>query len=153
MCIARTDSPILDNIYRKLPTFERGPLRFRITAEQEYTDYSDYSVYEMTHDGVTIPFLLAVVDVSLHCGSKSSFNLAEFMWENACIFAFKMYAIGCFPLDTPTVLYLHHHVATSGGWTTDSLCKGCLEAFQPMLRQFINNCTGTYPCRCNVCLR
>jgi len=36
--IGRTDSPILDNIYRKLPTFEIGPFRFRITAEEEYTD-------------------------------------------------------------------------------------------------------------------
>jgi len=25
-----------------------------------------------------------------------------------------MYGIVCVPLDTPTVLYLHHHVATSG---------------------------------------
>jgi len=36
--IARTDSPILDNIYRKFPTFEMGHFRFRITAEDEYTN-------------------------------------------------------------------------------------------------------------------
>jgi len=143
--IARTDSSIFDNIYRKLPTFGIGPFRFRITAEEEYTDYPDYSVYEITHDGVTVPFLLAIVNISVHGGSKSSINLPEFMCEKACIFTFKMYATVCVPLDTPTVLYLHHHVATSGGWTPDSLCKGCLEEFQPTLRHFIG--------RCNVCLR
>jgi len=102
---------------------------------------------------VTVPFLLAVADVSVHCESKSSINSAGFMWENACIFAFKMCAIVCVPLDTPTIFYLHHHGATSGGWTPDSLCKGCLEEFQPILRPFIGNCTDTRSCRCNVCLR
>jgi len=105
LCIARTDSPILDNIYKKLPTFEIGPFRFSITAGEEYANYRDYSVYEITQGDVTVPFLLAVVDVSVTCGSKCSINLTEFMWENASIFAFKMYGIVCVPLDTPTVLY------------------------------------------------
>jgi len=153
LCIARTDSHILDNIYRKFPTFETGPFRFRITAEDEYTNYPDYSVYEITHDGVTVSFLLAALDVSVHCGSKSSVNLADFMWENACIFAFKMYAIVWVPLDTPTAFYLHHHGAASGGLKPDSLCKECLDKFQPILRPFIGKCTSTRSCRCNVCLR
>jgi len=75
------------------------------------------------------------------------------MWENACIFAFKMYAITCVPLDTPTVFYLHHHGAASGGCTPDFLCEECLDGFQPILRPFIGNCTGTHSCRCNVCLQ
>jgi len=79
--------------------------------------------------------------------------MAEFMWENAIIFAFKMYGIVCVPFDTPTVLYLHHHGATSGGWTPDSLCKECLGEFKPILRHFICECTGTPSCKCNVCLR
>jgi len=60
-----------------------------------------------------------------------------------------MYAIVCFPLDTPTVFYLHHHGANNGGWSPDSICKESLEEFQP----FIGNCTGTRSCRCNVFLR
>jgi len=39
LCIARTDSPILDNIYRTFPKFEIVPFRFRITAEEEYANY------------------------------------------------------------------------------------------------------------------
>jgi len=74
LCIARTYTPILDHIYKKFLTFEIGPFRFRITADDEYTNYTDYSVYEITHDVVRVPFLLAVVDVSVHCGSKSSIN-------------------------------------------------------------------------------
>ena len=50
-------------------------------------------MYEITHDGVTVPFLITVIDVAVECGSKSNINLAEFMWENASIFAFKMYGI------------------------------------------------------------
>ena len=137
LCIARTDSPILDN-YRKFPTFEIGPFRFSITAEEDYASFPDYSVYEITHEGVTVHFYITVVDVSVHCGSRSSINLAEFMWENACIFVFNMYAIVCVPLFIPTVFYLHHHGAISGGWTPDSLCKDCLEEFQPILRPAIS---------------
>ena len=153
LCIARTDYPILDNIYKKLPTFEIGPFRFSITAGEEYANYRSYSVYEITQGDVTVPFLLAIVDVSVLCGSKANINLAEFMWENASIFAFKMYGIVCVPLDTPTVLYLHHHGATSGGWTPDSLCRKCSKEYQHILRPFVGNCTGTSSCRCNVCLR
>ena len=89
----------------------------------------------------------------LPCGSKSNINLTEFMWENASIFAFKMYGIVCVPLDTPTVLYLHHHAATSGGWTPDYLCKVCLNEFQPILRPFICDSSSTRSCRYNVCVR
>jgi len=58
LCIGRTDSPILDNSYRKLPSFEIGPFRFSITTEEDYASFPDYSVYKITHGGVTIPFLL-----------------------------------------------------------------------------------------------
>ena len=153
LCIARTKSPILDNIYRKFPTFEIGPFRFHITADEEYANCPDYSVYDITHDDVTVPFLLVVVDVSVHFGSIYSINLVEFMWENACIFAFKMYAKICVPLDTPTFFYLNNHGDISGGWSPDYLCKECLDKFQPLLRPFIGNCTGTRSCRSNVYLR
>ena len=59
----------------------------------------------------------------------------------------------CVPSGTPTVLYLQHHGASSGGRTTDSLCKECLNEFKPILRPFICECTGTPSSKCNVCLR
>jgi len=152
LCVARTDSPVLDNIYRKLPTFERGPFRFSITSEEDYANCPDYSVYDITHNGVTVPFYNKVVDLSVHFGSRSIINLAEFMWENACIFAFKMCGIICVPLDTPTDFYLHHHGDTSGGWSPDSVYKECLEEFQTILRPFIGKYTGTRSWRYNVCL-
>jgi len=153
LCVARIYSPILDNIYRKFPTLEIGPFIFSISTEEDYVVFPDYSVYEITNDGVTVPFYITVVDVSVPCGSRSSINLARFMLENAGTFAFKMYAIICVPLDTPTVFYLHHHGAVSGGWKPDSPCKECMEEFQTILRQFIGNCTGTRSCTCNECLR
>ena len=108
-CSARTDSTIFDNIYRKFPNFNIGNFKFHLSAEDEYASFPDYLVYEITHDGVTVPFLITVIDVAVPCGSKLDINLAEFMWENTIIFAFKMYGIICVPVDTPTVLYLHHH--------------------------------------------
>jgi len=154
LCINRTDSPILENIYRKFPNFSIGTYKFHLTAEdEEFASYPDYSVYEIRHDGVTVPFLITVIDVAVQCGSKSNINLAEFMWENASIFVFKMYGIVCVPFDTPTFLYLHHHGATSGGWTPDSLCKERLNEFKYILRTFICECTSTLSCKCNVCLR
>jgi len=50
------------------------------------------------------------------------------------------------------VFYVHHHGATSGGWTPYSLYKECLDEFRPILRHFICDCTGTRSCRFNVCL-
>jgi len=105
------------------------------------------------HMTVSVPFLITVIDVAVPCGSKSNIILAEFIWENARIFAFKMYAIVCVPSGTPTVLYLNHHAATSGGLTPDSLYKECLNEFKPILWHFICECTGTPSCKCNVCLR
>jgi len=154
LCIARTDSPILENIYRKVPSFTIGPYKFHLNKEDdEYASFPDYSVYEITHDGVTVPFHFTVVDVAVKCGSKSNINLAEFIWENASIFTFKMYGIVCVPSGMPSVLYLHHHGATSGDWTPDTLCKKCLNEFKPIFRPFICDCTGTPSCKCNVCLR
>jgi len=153
LCIARTHSTILNNIYRKFHNFDIGPFKFHLTAEDEYANFPDYSVYEITHDSVTVPFLFTVINVSVTCGLKTNINLAVFMWENSSIFSFKMYGIVSDPFDTPTVLYLHHQGATSGGWTPDSLCKECLNEFQPILRLFICDCTGTRSCKRNVGLR
>jgi len=69
-----------------------------------------------------------------------------------CGFAFKLYAIVCVPLDTPTVLYLHHHRAASDGWNSDSLCDECSEEYRLLLQPFVGNCTSDRSCRCNVCL-
>jgi len=102
---------------------------------------------------VTVLFLITFIDVFVPCGSKSNINLAEIIWENSSIFAFKMYGIVCVPFDTHTVLYLHYHGDTSGDWTPDSLCKECLNEFKPILQTFICECTGTPSCKCNICLR
>jgi len=64
LCIARTDSPIFENIYPKFPNFTVGPYKFHLNAEDnEYAIFPDYSVYEITHDVVTVPFLITVIDV------------------------------------------------------------------------------------------
>jgi len=44
LCIARTDSPILDNIYRKFNNFDIGPFNFHLIAEDEYANFPDCSV-------------------------------------------------------------------------------------------------------------
>jgi len=98
--IARTDSTILENIYRKVRTFEIGPLEFRLTEWLEYESFPDYSMYDITHEGVMVPFQITIVDVSAYCGSRSSIDLAEFIWECVCVFPVKMYAIVCVPQHT-----------------------------------------------------
>jgi len=59
--MAKTDSPILDNLQRKLHKFEIGTFRFRMTAEEEYANFPDLSIYEITHEVVTFPFLLPLL--------------------------------------------------------------------------------------------
>jgi len=123
--IARADSPILDNIYNKLPSFQIGPFTFARTASGQYANYCDYSTFAITQGDVTVEFLLGVVDVTATCGSNSNINLLEFLWDNTAFFAFQMYWIVCVPLASPNFLYLRHHGALSCDWTQNSLCRTC----------------------------
>lgn len=75
VCIAKTDPAFLDRLFKKWPAFEIGPFQFRLSTEQEYVNFPDYADYDITHEGVTLPFHITFVDVSVHCGSQSSINL------------------------------------------------------------------------------
>jgi len=90
---------------------------------------------------------------STFCESKSTINLTAFIWEYMCGFSFKLYAIVCVPLDTPTVLYLNHVRAAINDWNSDSLCDVCLEEYRLQLQPFVGNCTSDRSCGSNVCLR
>ena len=135
--IIRTDSTILDNIYRRVHRFEIGTFRFRLTEWLVYERFPDYSIYDFTHDGVPVSFQITILDVSEQCGSQSSINLEQFIWKHICAFAVKMYDIDCVPLDTPTFLYLIHYRDVSGGWTSDKLCVVCLQEFRLILQPFL----------------
>jgi len=110
--IARTDSPILDNIY-KFPSFQLRTFTFALTALEQFANYRYYSLFAITQGEETVQFLLGVV-VSVTCGAKSRINLFEFLWDTAVMFAFQMYGIVCVPLDSPNVLYIRHYGVTSG---------------------------------------
>jgi len=88
--IARGYSPILDNIYNKLSSFQIGPFTLARTTSGQYANYRDYSMFANTKWDVTVQFPLGVVDVTTTCGSKSNINLLEFLWDTTAIFAFQM---------------------------------------------------------------
>jgi len=111
--IARTDSPILDNIYNKVPSFQLGPFTFALTVLEQFANYRDYSLFAITQGTEMVQFLLGVVD-SVTCGAKSSINLLEFFLDTTVLFAFQMYGIVCVPLASPKVSYLRHHMDSSG---------------------------------------
>ena len=98
-------------------------------------------------------FFISIVDVSVGFGSQSNINLVDFMWTNTCVFAFKIYAIDCVPLSTPTVFYLRHYRAASEGWTSVAPWAECSEEIKLLLVRFAGDCTNTFSCRCNVCVR
>ena len=124
--IARFDFPILVNIYTKVPCFQIAPFTFNLTESERYVEFPDYSVFEITQGKETVRFLIGVVDtVTVTCGSQSSINFLEFLWDNTLIFAILMCVIVCVPLVSPTVLHLRHRRATSVGWTQSSLCTPC----------------------------
>jgi len=149
--IARVDSPILDNIYNKEPSFQIRPFTFTLTESERYMDFHDYSVFAITQGDETVRFLIGVVDtVTITCGSKSNINFLEFLWDNALIFSFLKYGIVCVPLASPMVLYLQHHSATSRGWTQNSLRTPCFLNYQPVLDHFIPACTDSSSCKCHV---
>jgi len=77
---ARVDSPILDNIYYKVPSFQIGSLTFTLTEFERYAEFPDYSVFAITQGQETVQFLIWVVDTdTTPYGSKSNINLLEFL--------------------------------------------------------------------------
>jgi len=113
--IARIESPILDNIY-KVQSFQIGSFLFFLTDNEHFEDFNDYSVCAITMGEETIQLLIGVVDTStITCGSKSCIKFLEFLWDTTLIFAFLKYGIVCVHFDSPKVLYLRNHEATSWG--------------------------------------
>jgi len=47
--------------------------------------FPDYSIYDITHEGVTVSFHIIIVDVPVYCGSRSNINLEECIWKRVCI--------------------------------------------------------------------
>jgi len=70
-----------------------------------------------------------------------------------CPFAVRTYSIVCVPLNTPTVLYLHHHRSNSDGWESLVLCNNCVKEIVNILQPMVGKRTSDPSCRCNVCLR
>jgi len=132
--IARTDSPIIDNIYNNVPSLQVGHFTFALSASEENDINSDYKVYALPFGEDTVELLIGLVDVTDNCDSRSSINLMEFMWESTLIFAFTKYGIVCVPLDSRKFLYFRHH----GTARVDP---------------FVPECTDSCSCRCHVCLR
>jgi len=63
--IARTDSAILDSIYRKVHSIQIGHFEFSLTEWLEYENFPDYSIYDITHEGVTVTVHINIVDISV----------------------------------------------------------------------------------------
>ena len=50
-------------------------------------EFPDYSVFEITQGDEKVRVLIGVVDtVTVTCGSQSSINFLEFLWDNTLIF-------------------------------------------------------------------
>jgi len=102
ICIAKTNSTILDPLLRRSQKFTIGPFEFRLREEQVNTP--DY-----TYEDISVPFQIVAIDTLIECERHSSLNFVEFIWNNLGIFRFKMYAIVAFPFDKPRLLYIHHY--------------------------------------------
>ena len=130
--IDKISSSILENFYRKPETFVIEPFRFRIVERQEYEAFPDYSNYEITFEDVTLAFSVTIIDDStfydepVYCGSRSSINFSEIIWEYMCCFGVKSYSIACVPLNTTIVLYIQHHMSNSEGWESLVLGNDCV---------------------------
>ena len=57
LCVAHTDSPILDKLYRRFSIFEVGAFGFRMSEADEYASFPDYSLYDITYEGASVRFL------------------------------------------------------------------------------------------------
>ena len=151
---AKVNSPLLDHFYLSDPYFHVGPFSFALRDSVEHDENPDYYVYSITLGEETFTCLLGFVDtVTVPCGSTSSNNFMELLWDNKVVFSFQKYGIVCVPLDSPRVLYLRHHGAQSSGSTQSSLCKRCAKYYQPQTAPYLPTCTASSSCKCHVCLR
>jgi len=77
--------------------------------------YADYSAYDVLYEGVTLTFLVVLVDTAVDCSPRAFRIFVEFIWHNIKTFAFIKYAIVCTPLETPKILFLQHYLAATDG--------------------------------------
>jgi len=56
--IARVVSPIVDNIYNKVHSFQIGTFTFVLTDSERFDDFNDYSMYAITQVEETVQFLI-----------------------------------------------------------------------------------------------
>jgi hypothetical protein len=154
ICIAKTNSAILDPLLRKggnqMQNFMIGPFTFKLSVEEENNDVCKFC--DITED-ITIPFQITAVDTLKECGPHSNLNFVEFIWRYLAILKLKIYAIVALPFDTPRILNLKHHQAASEGWIMNSLCDMCFDEFKEILIPIIDNCIFELSCKCNLCLR
>ena len=158
--IAKSISAILGPLLTEAAKFTIGSFDFQFRYREAFEHYADYSAYDVSYDGVTLTFLLVLVDTAVDCSPRASLNFVEFIWHNIETFAFIKYAIVCTLLETPKILFLRHYRAASDSWRTFNLCAACCRDCTPSIQRFVNKCTfplsySNYPnsYKCNLCLR
>jgi len=86
---AKFNSPLLDHFYLNDPYFLVGTFSFALRDTVEHDDNPDYCVCTITLGEKTFTFLIGFIDtVTVLCGSTSSINFLEFLWDNTVVFSF-----------------------------------------------------------------
>jgi len=106
--IAKSTSAILGPLLKQASKFTIGSFDFQFSSREAFEHYADYSAYDVSYEGVTLTFLLVLVDTAINCSPRASLIFVEFMWHNIKTFAFIKYAIVCTPLETPKILFLRY---------------------------------------------
>jgi len=119
--VTKGTSTILGPLLKKAAKFTIGSFHFQFSSREAFEHYADYSAYDVTYEGMTLTFLLVLVDTAIDCSPRASLNFVVFIWHNIKTFAFIKYAIVCTPLETLKMLFLRHYRSASDGWRT-ALC-------------------------------
>ena len=85
LCIAKTNSTILDPLLRRIQKLMIGPYEFHLHEEQ--VNIPDYIFYEITYEDISVSFQIVAIDTSIECGPHSSLNFVEFIWNNLGVFS------------------------------------------------------------------
>jgi len=73
---------------QKAAKFTVGSFKFQLRSRGAFKRYADYSAYDVSYEGVTLTFLLVLIDTAVDCSPRASLNFVEFIWHNIKIFAF-----------------------------------------------------------------
>ena len=72
----------MGSLLEKATEFTIGSFEFQFRSNRAFERHADFSAYDISYEGVTLTFLMVLVDPTVDCGPRACLNFVEFIWDN-----------------------------------------------------------------------